>query len=135
MGPPDLESPRKNAHDHTRNVHIRLYPICHENAPPYTLGCTSQSCYPCYSRENCNAVYGNSQSTSRLYYKDTSFGQRWEQGCHGGRGVGGMKIVLQYQAASIRQQGGGIRWCKLRMALYGNLGMLWVHMVSRHVII
>jgi hypothetical protein len=35
MGPPDLESPRKNAHDHTRNIHIGLYPICHENAPIY----------------------------------------------------------------------------------------------------
>jgi hypothetical protein len=34
MGPLDLESPQKNTHDHTRNVHIRSYPICHENAPP-----------------------------------------------------------------------------------------------------
>ena len=73
MGPLDLESPQKSAHDHTRNVHIRPYPICHENAPPYTLGHTSQSCYHCYSRENCNAVYGNSQSTLQIRYMDWCF--------------------------------------------------------------
>jgi hypothetical protein len=71
MGPPDLESPRKTTQDHTRNVPIRLYLICHENTPPYTLEHTSQYSNPCYSQVNCNAGYGNSQSTLQLMYMDT----------------------------------------------------------------
>src|SRR5882757_11439752 len=70
MGSPDSESPRKTAHNHIRNIPIRPYPIYHENAPPYTLGHTSQSSNPCYSRVNCNAGYGNSHSTLQLGYMD-----------------------------------------------------------------
>ena len=70
MGSPDSESPRKTAHNHIRNIPIRPYPIYHENTPPYTLGHTSQSSNPCYSRVNCNAGYGNSHSTLQLGYMD-----------------------------------------------------------------